>query len=155
MKLNTAIAKTALTLLSLVASGAAIQPAFAQHGSAMMGSKMSAHTTFSGGFHQITHATQGKATLSVHGETRTVKLTGFETGMGPQLHLYLVPDGATSNSAVKAAVESHNIVDLGTLKSIKGNQSYTVPAGTKVGKGASVVVWCDKFDVVFGAATLS
>ncbi|BCM93656.1 hypothetical protein IAD21_05547 [Abditibacteriota bacterium] len=84
-----------------------------------------------------------------------MKLTGFETGMGPKLHLYLVPDGATSNSTVKAAVAAHKIVDLGTLKSIKGNQSYTVPGDAKTGKGASVVVWCDKFDVVFGAATLS
>ncbi|BCM93657.1 hypothetical protein IAD21_05548 [Abditibacteriota bacterium] len=46
MKLNTAIAKTGLTIFSLVASGIALQPAFAQHSSAMMGSKMSvAHAT--------------------------------------------------------------------------------------------------------------
>lgn len=155
MKLSTALATTGLTLLSLITSMTAIQPAFAQSGSAMMGSKMSARTALSGGFHQITHATQGKATLSGNGRARTVKLTGFETGMGPKLHLYLVPGGATSNSAVKAAVDAHKFIDLGALKNIKGDQNYAVPTKAKAGKGASVVIWCDKFDVVFGAATLS
>ena len=103
----------------------------------------------SGSFVQITHATKGTAT--VVGQKLT--LSNFETGMGPQLRVYLVQGDASSNAAVKKAVSAGRFADLGALKSIAGDQSYALTKGAP--KGSSIVIWCDKFDVVFGAAKLA
>ena len=122
-------------------------------GDKMSDHKMSAAMTsvkLTGGFKQITHATKGTATVVGN----KISLTNFETGMGPQLHVYLVPGKNTSNAAVKKLVAAKKFADLGALKSIKGDQSYTLPKGAKA-KGGSLVIWCDKFSVVFGAAALS
>ena len=124
----------------------------------MAGGKMADHkmgaamtsVKLTGGFKQITHATRGTATVVGN----KVNLTNFATGAGPQLHVYLVPGKVTGNAAVKKLVAAKKFTDLGALKSIKGNQSYTLPKGAKA-KGGSLVIWCDKFDVVFGAAALS
>ena len=127
-------------------------------GGKMAGGKMADHkmgaamtsVKLTGGFKQITHATRGTATVVGN----KVSLTNFATGAGPQLHVYLVPGKVTGNAAVKKLVAAKKFTDLGALKSIKGNQSYTLPKGAKA-KGGSLVIWCDKFDVVFGAAALS
>jgi hypothetical protein len=66
----------------------------------------------------------------------------------------LVQGGAGTNDMVKKAVTDKKFTDLGALKNIKGTQSYIIPAGVNT-KGASVVIWCDKFDVAFGSAALS
>lgn len=118
------------------------------HSSKMADGKMA--KTLSGSFKQVTHATKGKATVN----GRTLTLSGFETGEGPQLHVYLVRGAANSNGEVKAAVSAKKFVDLGKLKSIKGTQTYAIPTSAKIA-GSSVVVWCDKFDVAFGSAKLS
>jgi hypothetical protein len=104
----------------------------------------------SGTFKQVTHATKGNASTT----GRTLKLSNFETSMGPKLHVYLVQGGAGTNDMVKKAVTDKKFTDLGALKNIKGTQSYIIPAGVNT-KGASVVIWCDKFDVAFGSAALS
>lgn len=139
--------RTGLLALTFAASSGIIAPRFADaapKSGAMMGKALR------GTFKQVTHATSGVATV----QGRTLTLSNFETGMGPQLHVYLVQGGASSNGAVKAAVSGRKFVDLGSLKSIKGAQSYAIPASAKT-QGASVVIWCDKFDVAFGAAKLS
>ena len=100
-----------------------------------------------GSFKQVTHATKGN--VSVSGNKLT--LSNFATGMGPQLHVYLVRGDASSNDAIKKAVSAGKFTDLGALKSIKGNQSYTIKGASR---GQSIVIWCDKFDVAFGAAKL-
>ena len=45
-------------------------------------------------------------------------------------------------------------VSLGPLKGNVGDQNYVVPADVDSSGYASVVVWCDRFDVPFGAADL-
>lgn len=44
---------------------------------------------------------------------------------------------------------------LGTLKGDKGSANYAVPAGTDLGQYKSVVIWCKRFSVAFGAAPLA
>lgn len=159
--LNTRRIGTSLTLLALSASlftGSLSSAQAAPKTGAMMSGAMSGHgammtatKTLTGSFKQVTHATKGTAKIS----GRTLTLSNFETGMGPQLHVYLVPTAnAGSNASVKAAVLAKKFVDLGALKSIKGTQRYAISAKAKT-KGQSVVIWCDKFDVVFGSAALS
>ena len=45
-------------------------------------------------------------------------------------------------------------VDLGPLKGNIGDQNYVVPEGVDATSYTSVVVWCDRFNVSFGAAEL-
>ena len=45
-------------------------------------------------------------------------------------------------------------VDLGALKGNRGNANYFVPAGVDIRGLDSVSIWCDRFDVSFGAAEL-
>ena len=117
------------------------------HDNKMGAAMTSAH--LSGGFKQVTHATSGTATLV--GDKLT--LTNFKTGAGPKLHVYLVQGDVSSNAAIKKAVAAKKFTDLGLLKSTSGNQNYALPKGAHA-QGASVVVWCAKFNVAFGSAKL-
>ena len=49
----------------------------------------------------------------------------------------------------------HPHVELGRLKANLGNQNYAVPADADLGELRSVTIWCKRFRVSFGAATLS
>lgn len=46
-------------------------------------------------------------------------------------------------------------VSLGKLKGNKGSQNYTVPDEVDTSRYISVSIWCDRFDVSFGAAQLA
>ena len=46
-------------------------------------------------------------------------------------------------------------VDLGSLKGNKGNQNYPIPADVDLSDLTSLSIWCDRFDVSFGAAELA
>lgn len=146
--------RTGLALLTLaIGASASTTHLHAAHAAPKSAMKMAA--SLSGTFAQVTHATRGTATLSGTGAKRTVRLSGFETATGPQLKVYLVSGAAKDNAGIKSAVAGGKFVSLGLLKSIKGSQSYAVPASSKLGQGASVVIWCDKFNVAFGSAALS
>jgi hypothetical protein len=56
----------------------------------------------------------------------------------------------TSNEAV----ETGRFLDLGGLKANHGNQNYAVPVGAGLSGYRSVVLWCARFNVVFGSAPL-
>ncbi len=45
-------------------------------------------------------------------------------------------------------------MELGRLKGNLGNQNYEIPAGTDLSKYRNAVVWCARFSVGFGVATL-
>ena len=110
-----------------------------------------------GAFRQTMHATKGQATITEdsHG-ARTLTLSGFETGKGPKLHVYLwAAEQVQDNAAAKKLVQSKGFIDLGALKSTNGTQTYEVPKDIDLWKFLSVGIWCDKFDVQFGVAPLA
>jgi hypothetical protein len=45
-------------------------------------------------------------------------------------------------------------LDLGSLKGNVGNQNYAIPADADLAGLTSLSIWCDRFDVSFGAAEL-
>lgn len=45
-------------------------------------------------------------------------------------------------------------LDLGPLAGILGSSTYALPPGTDLTGLHSVSIWCDRFDVSFGAAEL-
>jgi Electron transfer DM13 len=105
-----------------------------------------------GDFRGLAHETKGAATVhQLPDGKRILRLTNFETSNGPDVHVYLVAaEVANDNATVKQA----GFVDLGSLKGNKGDQNYDVPAGTDLDKYKSVSIWCARFGVNFGAATL-
>ncbi|WP_332673460.1 DM13 domain-containing protein [Aromatoleum sp.] len=75
----------------------------------------------------------------------------FQVGPGPKFHVYLVPlrDVGTDTDVARTM-----FVDLGRLRAFRGSQSYPVPAGVDLAAYASVVIWCEQFDVLISPATL-
>jgi hypothetical protein len=67
-----------------------------------------------------------------------------EGTVGPSVHL--VPPGArTPDGGVR----------LGALEAERGSFATSVPAGVDLGRGWSVLVWCDPFDVPIAVADLA
>jgi hypothetical protein len=106
-----------------------------------------------GAFRGLAHETKGAATVhELAGGKRILRLSNFETSNGPDVHVYLVAaEVAKDNDSVKQA----GFIDLGSLKGNKGDQNYEVPANADLSKYKSVSIWCARFGVNFGAATLS
>ena len=106
-----------------------------------------------GDFRGLAHETKGEATVHQLADgKRILRLSGFETSNGPDVHVYLVAaEVAKDNATVKQA----GFIDLGSLKGNKGDQNYEVPADADLNKYKSVSIWCARFGVNFGAASLA
>src|SRR6266404_2307485 len=105
-----------------------------------------------GDFRGLAHETKGAATVHQLGDgKRILRLTDFETSNGPDVHVYLV---AAEVAKDNATVKETGFIDLGSLKGNKGDQNDEVPATADLNKYKSVSIWCARFGVNFGAATL-
>ncbi len=96
-----------------------------------------------GTFRTEVHATSGTVTLYQGPNGRQLVLENFRTDSGPALYVYLTKD-RTANS----------IVDLGLLKSNSGTFSYPVPATIDYAAYPYVLIWCERFSVLFGSSQL-
>lgn len=105
-----------------------------------------------GSFRSGEHHTTGRASLLRLADGRTfVRLEDLDTSNGPAVRIWLSAAPASSSDGV---VEHSAHLDIGGLKANHGNQNYAVPTGSDVAQYRSVVVWCRRFDVVFGSAPL-
>jgi len=98
-------------------------------------------------FRGIDHETTGSV-LVLPG---IVRFEDLDTSNGPDLHVYL---STTPHDGPRHAFDD-DYVELGRLKGNKGDQNYDVPPGTDLARYRSVVIWCKRFSVPFGAAPLS
>jgi hypothetical protein len=108
-------------------------------------------TLSAGTFRSYEHATTGSArVLATAGGRRFVRFEDFETSNGPALKVYLsaAPASGPGDSF------DDRFVDLGDLKGNVGSQNYAIPAGVRLDRYRSVVVWCKRFSVPFAAAAL-
>jgi hypothetical protein len=104
-----------------------------------------------GSFVSREHATHGTARVLRLADGRMlVRFEGFATSNGPVLVVWLSGNPAHGPNGAFA----HRYVDLGPLKGNVGDQNYLVPAGVDATAYRSVVVWCHRFSVAFGAADL-
>src|SRR6476620_9193366 len=102
----------------------------------------------SGEFHAGAHETKGTAAIfRLADGKRTLRLTGFETSNGPDVHVYLVAAGDAKDSET---VKSAGFIELGSLKGNIGDQNYEVPATVDLNKYRAVTIWCARFSVNFG-----
>lgn len=90
------------------------------------------------------HVTTGTATLVKTGKGYKVVLSGdFELDGAPD-PIVAVGNGETYVAANK----------LGALKNRTGAQSYELPANITPAQFSQVYIWCEKFSVPLGVATL-
>ncbi|MGW5743745.1 DM13 domain-containing protein [Amycolatopsis sp. NPDC003861] len=84
-----------------------------------------------------------------------LRLENLETSSGPDVHVWLTDAPVKPGKDGWAVFDDGKHLDAGKLKGNKGNQNYPLPAGTDLAGYRSVSLWCDRFDVSFGAAELA
>ncbi|MFB7169906.1 DM13 domain-containing protein [Streptomyces sp. NPDC056254] len=102
------------------------------------------------------HATTGTAKLiRLPDGSHTLRLEGLDTSNGPDLRVWLTDAPVKEGVAGWRVFDDGKYVSLGKLKGNKGDQNYEIPADVKPADYTSVTIWCDRFDVSFGAAALT
>jgi hypothetical protein len=101
------------------------------------------------------HETEGTvAVLRLADGSHVLRLENLATSDGPDLKVWL------SDAAVVPGRPGWHVFDdgkyrsLGSLKGNHGNQNYVIPSTVKLDDFRSVAIWCDRFNVSFGAAEL-
>jgi hypothetical protein len=104
-------------------------------------------------FRNLEHPTSGTATiLELSDGQRFVRLEDFRTSSGPDVIVILSSTPSTEESL--GAYDDGSLLILGELKGNIGNQNYEIPAGTDLSGYRSIVIWCRRFKVGFGAASI-
>jgi hypothetical protein len=107
---------------------------------------------YSGSFHGVAHETRGTATIyRLPDGKRVLRFTNFATSNGPDVNVYLA---AAADANDNETVTNAGFVSLGSIKGNVGDQNYDLPADVDLNKYRSVVIWCKRFGVNFGAAPL-
>ncbi|MBE1493841.1 hypothetical protein H4696_000941 [Amycolatopsis lexingtonensis] len=84
-----------------------------------------------------------------------LRLENLATSSGPDVHVWLTDAPVKPGKDGWDVFDDGKHLDAGKLKGNKGNQNYPLPAGTDLAAYTSVSIWCDRFDVSFGAAKLT
>ncbi|UUS29480.1 DM13 domain-containing protein [Streptomyces changanensis] len=112
-------------------------------------------TLAQGTFISHEHTTTGAVKLlRLEDGTHALRLEGLDTSNGPDLRVWLTDAPVKEGKAGWGVFDDGKYVSLGKLKGNKGDQNYVLPADVDVPAYTSVSIWCDRFDVSFGAAEL-
>jgi hypothetical protein len=99
------------------------------------------------------HETTGVArVVELPDGSRFVRLEGFATSDGPDLHVWITDQTAGGQWG---KYDDGRYLALGELKATDGNENYAVPPEADLTGLTSVVIWCDRFNVAFGSAPLT
>ncbi|MFF7868451.1 DM13 domain-containing protein [Streptomyces qaidamensis] len=102
------------------------------------------------------HATSGSVKLvRLADGSHVVRLEDLDTSNGPDLRVWLTDAPVKEGRAGWHVFDDGAYVSLGKLKGNQGSQNYAVPADVDLSRFSSVSIWCDRFDVSFGAAELA
>ena len=109
--------------------------------------------TFSGG--DPAHKASGTVTLYRDSKGFFLRFEKYEATSGPAVHFYLSEstEGEFAKNTVKL-IPVPGGVD-GEQATLRGNFNVRIPAGIDAEKYRSIIVWCTRFGVTFGAAKLS
>ena len=106
----------------------------------------------SGVFYGIAHPTGGTATIyRMEDGGLMLRFTNFRTSNGPNVHVYLV---AADDAKESGTVQTAGFFDLGPIKGNIGDQNYALGSDVDLSKYRAVSIWCQRFSVNFGAASL-
>jgi hypothetical protein len=103
----------------------------------------------------ISHEHSTSGTVSVIRQpdgSRVLAIADLRTSDGPVVKVWLTDQQVTKDGW--HVFDDGRYVDLGGLKGNLGNQLYPIPDGADLTALHSVTIWCDRFDVSFGAAEL-
>lgn len=113
-------------------------------------------TLATGTFVSQEHDTGGKVRiLALPDGSRVLRLEGLDTSNGPDLRVWLTDAPVKQGIAGWRVFDDGAHISLGKLKGNKGDQNYQLPADVDLAKYSSVSIWCNRFDVSFGAAKLA
>jgi len=102
------------------------------------------------------HETTGTVrVLQLADGSRVLRLENLDTTNGPVLKVVLSDAKVVSEKDGWHVFDDGKYIDLGRLKGNKGSQNYTLPRDADLDDYRSVSIWCDRFNVSFGAATLT
>ena len=105
----------------------------------------------SGTFIDRSHPAEGLAEVLGDGSgQRFLRFEDFATDNGPDLNVYL----SAADPDAPAGEFDDDFIDLGDLKGNIGPQNYEIPEGVDLSRYRTVVIWCVRFGVAFGAAEL-
>ncbi|WFE46527.1 DM13 domain-containing protein [Verrucosispora sp. WMMD1129] len=109
----------------------------------------------SGDFISHEHDTSGSARIvrTVDGQHR-LELVGLDTSNGPDLRVWLTDQPVIEGRDGWHVFDDGRWVELGRLKGNRGDQGYAIPNDVELSDLTSVSIWCKRFAVSFGAATL-
>jgi hypothetical protein len=109
-------------------------------------------TVAAGGFRSLAHDTTGRArVLRLADGSQVLRIEDLATSDGPDVRVWLSAQPADRAADAGGAAR----VELGRLRGNRGDLSYPIPAGTDLRDYGSVVIWCKRFSVAFGAAPLT
>ncbi|WP_078613121.1 DM13 domain-containing protein [Streptomyces katrae] len=101
------------------------------------------------------HSTTGTVKLiKLPDGSRTLRLENLDTSSGPDLRVWLTDAPVKEGADGWFVFDDGKYVSLGKLKGNKGDQNYEIPADVNLADYSSVTIWCDRFNVSFGAAAL-
>lgn len=133
------------------ASGARVDETLPPASADLDGAEPTVQTVASGSFIARSHATEGTVSVLTDGsEQRFLRLTDFATDNGPDVNVYL----STAAPDADEGAFDDDFVDLGDLTGNVGDQNYEIPAEVDLSEYRTVVLWCVRFGVAFGAAPL-
>ena len=101
------------------------------------------------------HPTSGRASIyQTPDGKRDLRLTDFTTSNGPDVHVVLAQ--SSDENLKQDFVKGHlDTIELGPMKANQGDQNYDLPDSADVSKYDDVVIYCERFNVVFGSAKLA
>lgn len=112
-------------------------------------------TLYTGTLISHEHDTTGTVSvLQLGNGQRVLRLEDLDTSDGPALYVWLSDAEVLPGSDGWRVFDDGEHVSLGNLKGNKGSQNYDIPADADLSKLHSVSIWCDRFNVSFGAAEL-
>ncbi|MHC9588651.1 DM13 domain-containing protein [Corynebacterium diphtheriae] len=136
-----------------VAAHATMTPAQPSESEAMTPPKAQSRQ---GQFISHEHETSGTATLIVDADgKKKLVLTDLATSNGPDVHVWLSKAPVIPGKDGWFVAKDHEHFDAAPIKGNIGNQVYDLPDDVNFDEWTSVVLWCDDFNVSFGAAELS
>ncbi|MFE7443001.1 DM13 domain-containing protein [Streptomyces chartreusis] len=102
------------------------------------------------------HATSGSVKLlRLADGSHVLRLEDLDTSNGPDLRVWLTDAPVQEGVGGWRVFDDGAHISLGRLKGNKGSQNYAVPEDVDLSRFSSVSIWCDRFDVSFGAAELA
>lgn len=109
----------------------------------------------SGTFISHEHGTTGTVrVLQLADGSRVLRLENLDTSNGPDLKVVLSDAPVIPGKAGWHVFDDDAHVKIGNLKGNRGSQNYAIPAEVDLALLRSVSIWCDRFNVSFGAAEL-